>query len=304
MTVCPNLKIQRFGHSGSNNWTILKVILIIAFVLSIASYSHAEPNVPTSHQAHEDISSDLVAATHSPQERSDQKSKQNTNDTSSSDHSKTVRVILPPKDNYDYAAFWINCVLALGVVIAFLTLHFIKRQTKTNEETTKVMLEQVKMAINKERARLFVCPPTDDFPVNARSLAQIASTRINVFNVGPTPATNVVGCYFALATESEAPLQQTDMVILDIPEVIAAKQEYMALTVFLNKFENGGGCHATDVFYLHMWGRIDYNDVLSDEQRHTTFRYRIQMTQMRGDGSAHSSSFWQKYGSPQDNEAT
>jgi hypothetical protein len=59
-------------------------------------------------------------------------SAQRTGDSKATDDQKTVRIILPPKDKYDYWAFGINVALAgigvLGIGVGVCTLMFIKAQ--------------------------------------------------------------------------------------------------------------------------------------------------------------------------------
>lgn len=69
---------------------------------------------------------------------------------------RVIRVILPPKDKYDYWSFRINCVLAVigicGVVVAVCTLLKLERQTKASEDAAKAALKQAHHIASSERA--------------------------------------------------------------------------------------------------------------------------------------------------------
>jgi hypothetical protein len=87
---------------------------------------------------------------------------------------------------------------------------------------------------------------------------------------------------------------------LTIPEVIAANGEATPGLQIDSAFQSGP---ATSVFFVHLNGVIEYNDVISPESRSTRFRFRAQMT-LGGGGAALAQNGWQKFGPPEDNRAT
>jgi hypothetical protein len=103
-----------------------------------------------------------------------------------------VRIILPPKDKYDFIAFGASIVLTVvgvfGVFAAIITLRKLERQTKGTEDAANAALRQIQLMKDKERARITVevLPiETLEFSINHNRV------MLKFSNIGVTHAFNV-----------------------------------------------------------------------------------------------------------------
>lgn len=167
-------------------------------------------------------------------------------------------------------------------------------------------LAQIQAIIDKERARIFISPSVESFQLNLRSAAGIGigSYGFTLFNVGPTPAINIFARYRAVATEFETGAEGEAGTRATVPEVIRANGEANTPLFIESAFSSGKGGVAPQLFYIHIFGEVEYNDVISPNRRSTKFRFRIQMQQIRGDGTAVPNWAWDKFGREEDNRTT
>lgn len=113
---------------------MLKVFAIFTLGLSFVAYAHGEDNPPTSvpRQATNPPAPTVAVATQQPPPA--EISAQSVGDSKAKDEPRTVRIILPSKDKYDYWAFGINAVLAgvgiLGIGVGICTLHYLRKQAQ------------------------------------------------------------------------------------------------------------------------------------------------------------------------------
>lgn len=213
---------------------------------------------------------------------------------------------------------WVQAVASVALVIlTLITLAVLVRyawDTRTlaiasNKSAdaavagSEASIAQIRAMIDKERARIFVVPSTEISIQCAVSYLTQMTHNFLFFNVGPTPAINVTVRYNAIATQLETEPREKPAFPAPIQEVIAANDKDSApLLIRSVAFEEDG--KASPVFYIHFWGEVTYNDVISSEQRSTKFRYRATMTLgMHGSVAMHDGE-WPKFGVPGDNQAT
>jgi hypothetical protein len=60
---------------------------------------------------------------------------------------------------------------------------------------------------------------------------------------------------------------------------------------------------APQMFYIHFWGEVRYNDVMSSELRRTRFRFRATIQRTVGSEVAQQVGEWLKFGPEVDNNA-
>jgi hypothetical protein len=211
---------------------------------------------------------------------------------------------------------WVQSVASVALVIlTFVTLAVLVRyawDTRTlaiasNKSAeagvagSKAALAQIQLMVDKERARIFVVPIQEAAcMVVENSDDGTGRQKVMFFNVGPTPAINVVVRYNAIASTMETePQRRNDAYTqASIPEVIAANSdEHSWLNI------NGVGSREPTI-YIHLWGEVMYNDVISTEQRSTKFRFRLRMK--RGQyGVLEFDGAWRQFGTnAEDNRAT
>lgn len=159
---------------------MLKVLLIVALVLGIVPYTHGERRSPASNPAQGHNPSNPTAST-APEEHRGSHFQEGTTTDQNTHEPKSVRVILPPKDNYDLWSFWIGAALAVvgfaGIGVGLRTLCLIKvqaremrrqnknivkqtavleRQTKATEDAASAALLNAQSLVNIERPWLFM----------------------------------------------------------------------------------------------------------------------------------------------------
>jgi len=214
-------------------------------------------------------------------------------------------------------ATWVQAIAAVALValtlVTLIVLGIYAWDTRTLAATSKVSAEaaerssklasdQIQAMIGKERARIYVVPFRDSFcNVNVSNITKIGEHAFILSNVGPTPAVNVLTAFNAVATafQTEATGKSNRF---SNREVIPANQE----SVVNFPIETGLAAdqRVPDAFYIHIWGEVTYNDVISSTSRSTKFRFRIPMQQTRGDGSATQNGNWIRCGSEEDHKAT
>jgi hypothetical protein len=190
----------------------------------------------------------------------------------------------------------------------FLTLMAIAEQAsearKSGEqakEAVKATKESLDLMVRKERARIFV----EALPVLSLKMWPVTSAlyiRMKIFNIGSTPAVDISGHYKAVATDGkEIPAEQADS-ILSFPQVIGAGGEAEGNLQINRAFSDPRPLHLPGVFYIHVFGRIEYGITISNQRPHTTFQYLLEMNHIRGDGTVVPRGEWTRIGAPDRNQ--
>jgi hypothetical protein len=155
------------------------------------------------------------------------------------------------------------------------------------KESAKAALQQVEAMISKERARIFVFPTPDVmFQVNVRSVLGFGGHSFTFLNIGPTPAFNVTVRYHGVATGFQGQTLQKTTTSFDIAQVITGNGSITAPIVFEDIFRTHKEENIPEIFWIHVFGIVEYDDIFTPKRNKTTFRYRLQMKQTRGDGTA------------------
>lgn len=211
------------------------------------------------------------------------------------------------KDALSAGSLILTLVGIVGVILAYWTLRTIKRQAdlmdqsnRTAKKTAETALAQTQAMVAKERARLFVDVRSEQ-GVTVDLKAQngiIGGSWFRIINVGPTPAINMSVRYSAVATEFESATVSKTNNEATAPEVIAANSAENIHLIFQSAFSSSPPPQG---FCIHVFGVIEYDDVVSPDRRTRRFRFRIRMTQRRGDGTAVQIDQWQRCGPPEDN---
>jgi hypothetical protein len=112
---------------------MLKTLIVIALAFSFVVCAHGEDHPPTSNPTEATNPAPVIAALASPENPTTENGTRATEDGKTKDEPKTVRIILPAKDDYDYWAFAINAVLAgvglIGIGIGLGSLCILRKQT-------------------------------------------------------------------------------------------------------------------------------------------------------------------------------
>ena len=210
---------------------------------------------------------------------------------------------------------WVQAIASVVLVIlSFITLAVLVRyawDTRTlaiasNKSAdaavagSQAALSQIQLMIDKERARIFVVPIEEAASMITDKQGDGTSKQnVMFFNVGPTPAINVMVRYNAIASKLETePQRRSDAYYrASLSGVIAANSEE-------HSWLNIAGIGSREpLLYIHLWGEVIYNDVISADQRCTKFRFRLTMRRsqygvLEFDGS------WKQCGSAEENHAT
>jgi hypothetical protein len=188
--------------------------------------------------------------------------------------------------------------------IALESVKVAKKAADAAKESADVATAQTKAMTDRERARLYVDTPP--IPIGANlGLAQsqnIAGFRLTIRNVAPTPAINVSGLYSAIATEFQTPPGKARDIPMEIHEVVEGQGKVESEVLIYAAFPQPEPKFAPLAFWCHVWGVIEYNDVLTEERHSTRFRFCVLMRQ-RPNGGASSEGQWQKCGMHEDNKA-
>jgi hypothetical protein len=263
---------------------VLKKLVILALMFCVIPFSHADNAAPASGtaQGQKPANSTTSAAV---QEHRGSNFQQDGSPNQTTNEPKAVRVILPAKDNYDKATFWISVILAIvgtgGIVVAVLTMRKIERQTKATEES-------VKAAINAERPWITCKPPilAPDIVPEWEKGDPLPHPGlywhwcpITIKNVGRTVALidEIVACYRHIAVDPFT-LEKTPR--YEFPERlngrILAPEDSFDISVPLR---GGGTLSKKEVSsikardsYLYAWGSVRYRDG-HGESHETAFGY-------------------------------
>jgi hypothetical protein len=157
------------------------------------------------------------------------------------------------------------------------------------------------LCISRGKAGLFQQVPRDgSCIVHLNKIPKIGEHAFILSNVGPTPAVNVETTFNAVATafETEA---TGELHLHSNREVIPANQE--STVTFPTEAGFAVGVRVPNAFYIHIWGEVTYNDVISPIRRSTMFRFRIPM-QQTGPEVATQNGNWVRCGSEEDHKAT
>jgi hypothetical protein len=192
-------------------------------------------------------------------------------------------------------------ILLTLIAIAEQTRHTAKAAEATRE-SARATQDQVQTMVERERARLVITSPPSTISANGLS-QQVGNFQITVENIGATAAINVKGAFWASATGSDGPPNEKRMAKLGIRDVIRGDGGSDGTIIVNFGFVNGGSGTDLSSFYLHLWGRVDYNHLLSPKSCHTNFRFRRRMCQMRSNAASPLGE-WERYGAEEDNECT
>ena len=158
--------------------------------------------------------------------------------------------------------------------------------------------------LRKERARIFVETPLPIVSLNMWPVTSALSTRMKIFNIGPTPAVDISGRYNAIATDGkEVPTEEANST-LSFPQAIGAGAVAEGTLQINRAFSDPRPLHMPEVFYIHVFGRIEYGITMSNQRPHTTFQYCLEMILIRGDGTATPRGEWMQIGPPDRNQTT
>lgn len=176
---------------------MLKILAILALFLCAVVYNYADKQSPAHARAQHQKPSQptppipIQAAGNSTGQGADPKN-------NPSDEPKSIRVILPSKDKYDYVSFGVSIALLLtgivGVIAAFSTLGVIRRQTTAAEAAAKAALRQAEHMVTSQRAWIIASPQTPTPPIppvsdHENAMApMLVSVNILFDNKGNTPA--------------------------------------------------------------------------------------------------------------------
>jgi hypothetical protein len=181
----------------------------------------------------------------------------------------------------------------------------LRESVEAAQKSASAAIAQTQAMVDKERARVFVSPPTESvFQGSLCSTEFTGGHQFNFFNVGPTSATNVSARYEAVANEFEGGPHGRPSRIAPVAEVIAGNTPIAASLDLSSIVPLRASGEVPQAFYIHVFGEIQYNDVLSEERRSTRFQFRARMVPFRGDGTVAAPGGWQKSGNPEDNSAT
>jgi hypothetical protein len=127
---------------------MLNVLLVVVLALGFVPNAHGENHPPTSKPAQGANPSPITATPTIPQKPTAETPTQSTGDSEAKDEPKSVRIILPAKDKYDYWAFGINAVLAgvgiIGIGVGVCTLIYLRKQAGEMRLQRKVMVRSLR----------------------------------------------------------------------------------------------------------------------------------------------------------------
>ena len=169
----------------------LAIQALVFMLLTLFPYGHAQDRSQAHEAAQSQKPSDNPPPV-APQESNPAALQQQTSAQQPANEPRSVRIILPPKDKYDFFAFGASIVLTVvgifGVFAAIITLRKLERQTKGTEDAANAALKQIQLMKNKERARITVevLPiETLEFGINHNRV------MLKFSNIGVTHAFNV-----------------------------------------------------------------------------------------------------------------
>ena len=213
---------------------------------------------------------------------------------------------------------WVQAVAAIALLVLAFVIFLVlcrfawnsgtlasasRRSAEAAENASHAAISHVRTVVEKERARIFVFPASDEpWQVNLRQPAAIGAYRFRILNVGPTPAINVAVLYKAVATESATEANEKEYSRASFDQVLAGNKEMIAPLFINSALVPAPGVIAN--FYIHVWGEVTYHDVINPELRSTRFSFRVDMKSIKGDGTAIQSGEWVQFGTPEENSAT
>lgn len=181
-----------------------------------------------------------------------------------------------------------------------------ERQTKAAEIAAAAARDSVEIQIAKERALIKVTMLPLIIGVHIQGGIVINAVWFEVSIFGSTPAYGVVSGVFSEITDSfEPPPPSTLMMPTNLPHVIEPPKTYpFKCSSFLYDVKTQEDIDSIRERrkFVHIQGFIKYTDFF-DRERKTAFRYRWNVTSLRNfDGTQFA--YWDKCGSPEDNEET
>jgi hypothetical protein len=173
---------------------VLKKLVILALMFCVIPFSHADNAAPASGTAQGQKPADSTAPA-AVQEHHGSNPQQGPPQNQATNEPKSMRIILPPKDKYDYIAFSANLLLVAvgigGIIVAVCTLKKIERQTTATEIAASAASKSADIAANAERAWIVTAQArfVPDMPDLAEKGAPIKSkVLVELHNAGRSPA--------------------------------------------------------------------------------------------------------------------
>jgi hypothetical protein len=208
---------------------------------------------------------------------------------------KTVRVLLPSKDLYDYILLGLNTVLAAvgvgGLLLASENLKKIGQQTgeikrqadlmeqeigilKESTETNRIAAEaaqrNVEALIAKERAHLRPLPESLNIVRVGATTQMEAVVRLKIVNYGATNAFIESAEAGIAVHESDLPEYDPLINFLPLPELLPGEAESneFIFRLPIDQVRLGHG-----EVRVHLFGTISYRDVFLADPRETSFYF-------------------------------
>jgi hypothetical protein len=179
-----------------------------------------------------------------------------------------------------------------------------RRAADASQKAVEAALKQTAMSVTKERARIVILFPdeADTMTIWPDKMPSPGSFRVNLKNIGGTPAYKITAAYDAFAIELHDAAPKSDGLFqLVVPDVIEGdtSRESGPISIdsrFLKE-------RAPEHFYVYLRGVVEYNDIFKPERNRTKFLLRRGFQRMRP-SEAVSHVFWESVGEPEDNENT
>ncbi|HZD48788.1 MAG TPA: hypothetical protein VE178_08570, partial [Silvibacterium sp.] len=231
---------------------------MVALLLFAIPYNHADHDSPKGGAAQSQNPAQLTAP--APVQTTSGPALQNGSPQNKPpDEPKSVKVILPPKDDYDYISFWLGLTLAVvgivGIGVAICTLCVIRRQTKATWVAAKASLRQADHLLASERAWLII------YPVNEGEKLKPGYAPMFywiVENVGKTPAK-------LIETQAVCDAAESPQKLLSSPKFPQPVQLHQRILAPGNSMRFHGfwtqGVQSGE--FLHFGGRVETFDTLS-----------------------------------------
>lgn len=263
---------------------MLKKLAILALMFGVILQNHVYGGQPATGAA-QGKKPAIPTASASVQEHDSPAFQQDGSQNQNAHEPKSVRVVLPPKDNYDLWAFWISAALALagflGIGVGICTLLVLRRQTKATEGGAKAALLNAQAVLDSERAWLtaevlnFEEPPPKstmiwiEVPITNRGKTPARFRRIAVTSkLIPVPDSSG-GRPGKLPNDPDYSDTNRVVKLTDFDLIIAPNSTFRHMHVFIYPAELEQ-MRAKRVS-LYVYGLIEYLDTVKGESHETGF---------------------------------